>query len=408
MTTDDLDPVAHTQALVRCPSVTPDQAGALDYIERYLAARGFARHRLVFGGDDGPQVDNLYARIGSGAPHLCFAGHVDVVPPGNEAEWSVPPFSGEIRNGILHGRGAVDMKSGVAAMMTAALRYLDDTGGKPEGSISFLITADEEGPARYGTKAVVEWMAGKGEQPDLCIVGEPSCPERLGDAIKIGRRGSLSVELSVRGTQGHVAYPDHTRNPVPGLVAALQAILAERLDEGSENFAQSNLEITSLDTSSHVVNVVPATASAAFNIRFNDHWTAETLEVRLREVIAGALKPMELDYELQFESNADVFLTQPGPWLDKLVAAISEVTGLKPELSTSGGTSDARFIKDICPVIEFGLVNKTIHAVNERTLVSDIEALTEIYTGFLRRYLNYRLTEQKKPLNAGDGCGHRF
>jgi succinyl-diaminopimelate desuccinylase len=387
MTTKDRDPVAHTQALIRCPSVTPDQAGALDYIERHLAAQGFRCHRLVFGGDDSPQVDNLYARIGDGHPHLCFAGHVDVVPPGNEADWSVPPFSGEIRDDILHGRGAVDMKSGVAAMMTAALRYLDDAGGKSDGSISFLITADEEGPARYGTKAVVEWMAEKGERPDLCIVGEPSCPERLGEAIKIGRRGSLSVELSVRGTQGHVAYPDRTRNPVPGLVTALQAILGEHLDEGSENFAPSNLEITSLDTSSHTINVVPAIASAAFNIRFNDHWTAETLEARLRALIARTLEAIEQDYTLQFESNADVFLTQPGPWLDALAAAITNVTGLTPTLSTSGGTSDARFIKDICPVIEFGLVNKTIHAVNERVPIADIEGLTRIYAGFLQRYL---------------------
>ena len=387
MTRDDLDPVAHTQALVRCPSVTPDQAGALDYIERHLATRGFACQRLVFGGEDGPQVDNLYARIGSGCPHLCFAGHIDVVPPGNESDWSLPPFSGEIRDGFLHGRGSVDMKSGVAAMMMAALYYLDETGDRLEGSISFLITADEEGPSRYGTKAVVAWMAEKSERPDLCIVGEPSCPERLGEAIKIGRRGSLSAKLQVHGTQGHVAYPDRTQNPVPGLMAALDVILAERLDEGSDNFAPSNLEITSLDTSSHIVNVVPATASAAFNIRFNDHWTAETLESYLRKLIAEPLEPMGLDYALQFESNADVFLTNPGPWLDALTAAIGDVTGLTPALSTGGGTSDARFIKDICPVIEFGLVNKTLHAVNERVPVADIEGLTEIYGGFLRRYL---------------------
>jgi succinyl-diaminopimelate desuccinylase len=386
MTTDDLDPVAHTQALVRCPSVTPDQAGSLDYVERHLAARSFTCRRLIFGGDDSPEIDNLYARIGDGSPHLCFAGHIDVVPPGDESQWSVPPFSGEIRDGILHGRGSVDMKSGVAAMMTAALRYLDGLGGKPKGSISFLITADEEGTALYGTKAVVEWMAQNGERPDLCIVGEPSCPERLGETIKIGRRGSLSAMLKVRGVQGHVAYPDRTKSPIPGLVATLQAFLAEHLDDGSENFAPSNLEITGLDTSSHTDNVVPATASAGFNIRFNDHWTAATLEAHLRALIAAALEPGKFEYSLSFESNADVFLTQPGPWLEALTAAIHDVTGLTPELSTSGGTSDARFIKAICPVIEFGLVNKTLHAVDERVPVADIEALTVIYAGFLRRY----------------------
>lgn len=387
MTAEHLDPVAHTQALVRCRSVTPDQAGALDYIERHLSAQGWACRRLVFGGENGgPAVDNLYARIGHDAPHLCFAGHIDVVPPGNDAEWELPPFSGDIRDGVLHGRGAVDMKSGVAAMMTAALRHLDAQQGTPKGSISFLITADEEGPARHGTRAVVEWMAAQCEQPDLCIVGEPSCPDRLGEAIKIGRRGSLSVNLQIHGVQGHVAYPDRTKSPVPGLIGVIDAILAERLDEGSGNFAPSNLEITSLDTSSHTVNVVPATASAGFNVRFNDHWTAATLEARLREVVAGALTDPDLNYALSFESNADVFITRPGPWLDALKAAIGDVTALMPELSTSGGTSDARFIKDICPVIEFGLVNKTIHAVNERVPVADIEALTAIYAGFLRRY----------------------
>ncbi len=384
--TADHDPLAHAQALIRCPSVTPDQAGALDYLEARLAARGFTCRRLPFGGADGVQVDNLYASLGEGAPHFCFAGHVDVVPPGDEAAWSAPPFGGQVRAGVLYGRGAVDMKGGLAAMLAAVFRYLDDRSGPPQGSISFLVTADEEGAARYGTRAAVEWMAGAGELPDHCIVGEPTCPVRLGEAVKIGRRGSLSAHLTVRGVQGHVAYPDRTKNPVSGLVAALHATVAERFDAGSANFAPSNLEITSLDTSSRAVNVVPATASAHFNIRFNDRWTAETLEGRLRSLVVPVLEAAGFDYTLVFESNADAFITQPGPWIETLSAAVRDVTGLTPELSTSGGTSDARFIKDICPVVEFGLVNETIHAVDERVAVADLEALAKIYGRFLARY----------------------
>lgn len=380
------DPLAHAQALIRFPSVTPNQAGALDYVEHHLSQSGFACRRLPFGGAHSQQVDNLYARIGDNEPHICFAGHIDVVPPGDETAWSVPPFAAEIRDGVLYGRGSADMKGGVAAMMSAAFRYLAAHDGKPAGSISFLITADEEGPARYGTRAVVEWMGAEGEVPDHCIVGESTCPQQVGDEIKIGRRGSLSGTLAVRGIQGHVAYPHLTKSPVPGLVAALNAIADARFDDGSENFLPSNLEITSLDTSSHTVNVVPATASAKFNIRFNDHWSAASLEAHLRGLIEPPLVAAGLNHELTFESNADVFLTQPGPWMDALIGAVSSVTKLTPKLSTSGGTSDARFIKDLCPVVEFGLLNKTIHAVDECIPVADLETVTEIYREFLQRY----------------------
>jgi succinyl-diaminopimelate desuccinylase len=384
--TQDHNPLVHAQALIRCPSVTPDQAGALDYMERCLGARGFTCHRLAFGGEDGPEVENLYARLGDGAPHLCFAGHIDVVPPGDEAAWTVPPFAAEVRGDVLYGRGAVDMKGGVAAMMAAAFRYIDASDGRPKGSISFLITADEEGPARYGTRAVVDWMRAQGEQPDHCLLGEATNPERVGQEIKIGRRGSLSAELTVRGKQGHVAYPHLTNNPVSGLLTALKAVIDERFDEGSENFLPSNLEVTSLNTSSGAVNVVPAMASAKFNIRFNDHHSVASLETHLRALIVPPLEAAGLKYELAFESNADVFLTQPGPWVETLVEAVRGVTGLTPELATGGGTSDARFIKDICPVVEFGPLNKTIHAVDEHIPLADLEAVMVIYQKFMERY----------------------
>ena len=330
-------------------------------------------------------MDNLYARLGDGAPHLCFAGHVDVVPPGDEAAWTSPPFGAEIRDGAIFGRGAVDMKGGVAAMMAAVFRYLEQRG-RPAGSISFLITADEEGPAFNGTRAVVEWMREAGERPDHCILGEPTHPERMGEAVKIGRRGSLSGRLMVRGVQGHVAYPHQTRNPLTGLIAALKRIIDERLDAGSENFAPSNLEVTSVDTGNPAVNVVPAKARAQFNIRFNDLHSAESLSARLRELIEATLAGTGLSYDVAFESNADVFLTKPGPWLEMLLDVSREVTGLTAQLSTDGGTSDARFIKDLCPVVEYGLVNKTIHKVDENTSISDLELLTEVYHRFLQRY----------------------
>jgi len=384
------DPVVYAQALIRCASVTPDQAGALDYIEGVLNQAGFACHRLKFASEGQPEVDNLYARIGSSGPHLCFAGHIDVVPPGDEAAWIHPPFAAHIEAGVLYGRGAVDMKGGVAAMMAAALRFLAEKGGNASGSISFLITADEEGRAINGTRKVVAWMRQEGEMPDHCILGEPTNSHDLGETIKIGRRGSLNGRLTVAGTQGHVAYPYLAKNPLTGLIAVLNRYLDEDWDEGSASFAPSNLEVTSIDTGNPTVNIIPAKTSALFNIRFNDKQTQDMLVQRLTIIADSVLGETGLLHTLEFEATADAFVTQPGEWVAMLAEAVGEKTSRTPELSTSGGTSDARFIKDICPVVEFGLVNRTIHQVNEHVPVAHLHELTEIYAAFLRRYFRSR------------------
>jgi succinyl-diaminopimelate desuccinylase len=383
---DQSDALAHAQALIRCPSITPYEAGALAYMERALGAAGFVCHRLKFASEGQPEVDNLYARVGSGGPHLCLAGHVDVVPPGDEAAWTYPPFAAHVENGVLYGRGAADMKGGIAAMMAAALGFLSEQGGGLPGSISFLITADEEGRALDGTRKVVAWMRENGEVPDHCLLGEPTNAKDLGGTIKIGRRGSLNGRLTVTGKQGHVAYPHLANNPLTGLVAVLKRYQDEVLDEGTANFDPSNLEVTSIDTGNPTVNVIPAKAVARFNIRFNDRQNTESLRHRLTELADGALADTGLIYALELETTGDAFLTAPGGWVAMLADAIGEVAGRTPELSTSGGTSDARFIKDICPVVEFGLVNKTIHQVNEHVPVAHLEQLTRIYAAFLRRY----------------------
>jgi succinyl-diaminopimelate desuccinylase len=383
---DRLDPLTHAIALIRCPSVTPDQAGALDYMQAVLGEAGFGCRRLVFSGDGGADTDNLYARIGSGGPHLCLAGHIDVVPPGDAAAWSHPPFAAAVEGGILHGRGAADMKGGVAAAMAAALRWLAEAGSGFAGSISFLITADEEGRAINGTRKVVAWMRDNGEAPDHCLLGEPTNDNALGETIKNGRRGSLNGWLTVTGRQGHVAYPHLANNPLSGLVAVLKAFDEEVLDEGTADFAPSNLEVTSIDTGNPTVNVIPAKAEARFNIRFNDSQSGDGLTQRLRGIAGAVLEPRGLAFALETEMTAEVFVTRPGPWIDMLADAVAEVTGRRPGLSTGGGTSDARYIKDICPVVEFGVVNRTIHQVNEHVPLADLAGLADIYTGFLRRY----------------------
>lgn len=382
------DALEIAQALIRCPSVTPHEAGALDYLESVLKSVGFSCQRLRFSDHDTPDVDNLFARVGTRPPHLCFAGHTDVVPPGDEAEWTYPAFGAEVHHGWLYGRGAVDMKGGIASFAAAALAWLDEHAGEPPGSLSFLITGDEEGPAINGTPKVLDWIDAAGQVPDHCIVGEPSCPDQLGDAIKVGRRGSLNGNLTVIGAAGHVAYPHLAKNPITGLVAALAAFLAEPLDEGNAHFAPSNLEVTSVDTGNPTVNVIPSAITARFNIRFNNLQTAEGLKDLLRGQAQAALEGKGLDYDLTFSTSGESFLTEPGPLIDLMYAAVQERTGLKPELSTGGGTSDARFIKDYCPVIEFGHVNKTIHRSNERVSVADLELLTTIYKDFLGRYFS--------------------
>jgi len=379
-----LDPVELTAALIRCPSVTPAEGGALALLEERLASLGFACHRLKFSAKGTPEVDNLYARIGRGAPNLCFAGHSDVVPVGNAKAWTVEPFGGALVNGELYGRGATDMKGAVAAFAAAASRFLAERGAEFGGSISLLITGDEEGPAINGTRKVLEWLAAKGERLDACIVGEPTNPERLGDMIKIGRRGSLVGRLEVRGTQGHTAYPHLADNAAHKIVRMLSALLSEPLDGGSRYFQPSTLQIASIDVGNPANNVIPGEAAARFNIRFNDLHTPESLEAWLRR----RLDAVSRDYDLAIEVSGSAFLTSPGP-LSRLVAgAVAQVTGMTPELSTTGGTSDARFIKDHCPVVEFGLVGRTMHKVDESVAVRDLEQLTRIYEAVLAGYFS--------------------
>jgi succinyl-diaminopimelate desuccinylase len=384
------DALSIARDLVRCRSVTPADAGALGVLESRLKDAGFEIHRVTFSESDSADVDNLYARIGTSAPHIAFAGHTDVVPPGDESAWSHGAFAGDVKDGFLYGRGAVDMKGGIACSVAAVLEYLADHGGKPqpngEGSISFLITGDEEASAVNGTVKLLQWIAARGEKFDHCVLGEPSNVETLGDCIKIGRRGSLSGTLYVDGTQGHVAYPHRAANPVPDIAALIVALSGEPLDHGSAQFQASNLEFTSIDVGNPAFNVIPAQAHAKFNIRFNDRHTQETLrellEARLAKA-AGNRVRARIAWE---PSNANVFVTKPGAFTNLAVAAIEEVTGRKPELSTSGGTSDARFISSYCPVIEFGLVGQTMHQIDERTPVADLENLTSIYRGVLDRY----------------------
>ena len=378
--------IALAQALIRCKSVTPREGGALDLLARTLAPAGFACERLVFAEEGTDAVDNLYARLGDGAPHLCFAGHTDVVPAGEEGSWSHPPFGGEIADGVLYGRGAADMKGAIACFAAAALDYVAAKGDDFEGSISLLITGDEEGIAVNGTRKVLDWMAARGDRPDHALVGEPTNATRLGEAIKIGRRGSLNGTLKVIGIQGHVAYPHLALNPVKGLIAVLGRFYDAPLDFGSAHFSASNFEVTSIDVGNQATNVIPAQASARFNIRFNDRHSAEALEARLRGQAVDALAKTGLSFELSFEPANHAFLTEPGP-LDALLSeAVRDVTGLTPALATEGGTSDARFIKDFCPVVEFGLLTATIHKVDEQVALSDLALLTAIYRRFLELY----------------------
>jgi succinyl-diaminopimelate desuccinylase len=380
------DPVAIAQSLLRCRSVTPEDGGALGFLETTLKAAGFTVHRMTFTDANTPDIENLYARIGTGSPHLMFAGHTDVVPPGDERDWSHPPFAAEIKDGILYGRGAVDMKGGIAACVAAVLDHLAQNGGKPKGSISFLITGDEESVAINGTIKLLDWAHKHGEKFDHCILAEPSNREVLGDTIKIGRRGSQNGTLIVHGKQGHVAYPERADNPVTSLAKLILALKGEPLDTGSKLFDPSNLEFTSIDIGNRTVNLIPNEARARFNVRFNDLHNQESLKVLLEK---RALKAADGKIRFSFEwepSNADVFVIEPGPFTDLVANAVAEVTGKKPALSTTGGTSDARFIKNYCSVVEFGLVGQTMHAVDERVPVAELVALTGIYKKILERY----------------------
>jgi len=379
------DPVALARDLIRCPSVTPAEGGALDYLQGVLERAGFTVHRVKFSENGNAEVENLYARIGTAASHLMFAGHTDVVPPGEETAWTHAPFAGDIADGQLYGRGAVDMKGAIACFLAATLDYLAANGGKPKGSISFLITGDEEGDAVNGTIKLLQWAAARGERFDHCIVGEPSNPAALGDAVKIGRRGSLNGTLVVTGKQGHVAFPHLAENPIRTLVTLMSAIMAAPLDRGTAHFDPSNLEFTSVDVGNRTVNLIPGEARARFNIRYNDLHTPESLKALIEQRCAAAAGGARWRVEY-LPSNSWVFLTKPGAFVDLVSEAIHQATGRRPQLSTSGGTSDARFIKDYCPVLEFGLVGKTMHQVDEHVPTAELAALTANYRRILDRY----------------------
>jgi len=377
-----IDAIELAQALIRCNSVTPRDGGALDVLADALGSLDFTCHRLRFEAPGTAPVDNLYARWGAGEPHFCFAGHTDVVPVGDEGAWSRDPFGADVVDGVLYGRGATDMKAAVAAFTAAADEFLSAHGTGFGGSISLLITGDEEGPAVNGTTRMLDWLEERGEKIDHCLVGEPTNPDTLGEMIKIGRRGSLTGRLTVKGAQGHVAYPHLADNPVPRLVALLQRLTTHVLDHGNDHFQASNLEVTTIDIGNTATNVIPAQAKAVFNVRFSTEQTSDGLTQWLRQQcdeLAG-------DYDLDIEVGAEPFLTDPGRFTDILAGAVAEVTGHQPELSTTGGTSDARFIQRHCPVAEFGLIGRTMHKVDECAAVADVEALRAIYRRVLERY----------------------
>lgn len=375
------DPAELTARLIRCPSVTPDDAGTLDLLTALLEPAGFACTRVDRNG-----TPNLFARWGAkGATRgFGFNGHVDVVPPGDPAAWTHPPFSGALLDGVLWGRGATDMKSGVAAFVAAAIDFVTET--PPDGAVILTITGDEEGPSRDGTTAILDWMRDAGERMEVCIVGEPSNPEHMGEMIKIGRRGSLTARITAHGKQGHVAYPHRALNPLHGLIRLLDGLTAQPLDQGTAHFDPSGLQVTTIDCGNPASNVVPAQARATLNIRFNDLHTGESLSTMLRQRAAAVQAESGVRFDLDIDISGESFLTQPGPFVDLVAGVVAEQTGRTPVLSTSGGTSDARFIKDHCPVVEFGLVSAFMHQVDERVPVAQIHQLKSIYQTILARY----------------------
>ncbi len=376
-----VDPVELTRALVRCPSVTPADAGAQAVLAEVLDGLGFRVERLCLGDGGEPAIDNLFARFGDGAPHLAFNGHTDVVPAGDVAAWTAGPFAAEVRDGWLYGRGAADMKGDIACFIAAIARYLE-RHGPPPGSLSLLITGDEEGPAVNGTVELLRWAAAAGQRFDACLVGEPTSVDELGDMAKIGRRGSLTVTLEARGKQGHVGYPHRADNAAHRLVRVLARLVETPLDAGTELFEPSSLQVTTIDIGNPASNVVPARARAVLNIRYNDSQSPASLKA----LVASAIEAAGGQIEASYAEGANVFACPPGPLAALLGDSVEAVTGRRPELSTSGGTSDARFVQSYCPVIEFGLIGQTIHQVDERVPLAELEALTAIYLEFLERY----------------------
>ena len=371
-----------TRAMIACPSVTPEDGGTQKVLQDALAGLGFTCHNQTFSDDNTPDVSNLYARLGSTSPNFCFAGHTDVVPVGDLDSWEDDPFSAEVKDGMLYGRGAADMKSAIACFAEATSRFLENHGSDFGGSISFLITGDEEGPAINGTRKLLEWAKAEGEVLDACLVGEPTNLTELGEMIKIGRRGSLNGTLTVHGVQGHTAYPHLGDNPIHRLVKMLSVLTNEPMDDGTDHFQASTLQISTVDVGNPASNVIPAKAIAVFNIRYNDLHTSATLESWLRK----KLDAVGGEYDLNIYVSGESFLTQPGPLSEIIAGAVQSVTGNAPELSTTGGTSDARFIKDYCPVAEFGPIGQTMHKSNECIAVQDLAALTDIYTAVLERF----------------------
>jgi succinyl-diaminopimelate desuccinylase len=374
-----IDAVNLTRELIRRPSVTPADAGAMDVVERTLAGLGFSCRRMRFG-----EIENLYARYGQARPNLCFAGHTDVVPVGDAGAWSQDAFEAQVVDGVLVGRGAVDMKGAIAAFCAAAARAID--AGQVKGSLSFLITGDEEGVALDGTKKVVEALIAEGEAVDHCLVGEPTSSEALGDMIKVGRRGSMNAEIVVHGVQGHVAYPHRGANPARVLIPLLERLQSRVLDEGYPEFQPSNLEVTRIEMPNVAANVIPPVARAALNIRFNPAHTGQGLADWIAAEAARAAQGTRCTVEVAPQISGEAFLTEPGPFVDVVAAAVAEAAGRTPALSTTGGTSDARFIRAICPVVELGLVGATMHQVDERTPVAEIQGLQQVYERVIQRY----------------------
>ncbi len=376
-----IDPVALTADLVRCPSVTPAEGGALVLLERKLAAAGFECTRVDRGG-----IANLYARWGRKGANRTFGfnGHTDVVPVGNENDWSVLPFGAELKDGYLYGRGTTDMKSGVAAFAAAAIDFVTDT--PPDGAVVLAITGDEEGDALHGTTALLDWMAQEGEAMSVCLVGEPTCPDEMGEAMKIGRRGSLTVWLTVRGVQGHAAYPHRAKNPLPAMARLMDRLSSHQLDQGTDHFDPSTLAVVNIDTGNAATNVIPAATHATVNVRFNDAHTSQSVVDWIGDEAGRVTEEFDVDVDIKVKVSGESFLTPPGDLSNLVAQAVEAETGRRPVLSTSGGTSDARFVKDHCPVVEFGLVGKTMHQVDERVAVDQVHQLKSIYTRILTDY----------------------
>ncbi len=376
-----IDPVSLTADLIRCPSVTPEEGGAIDLLEQLLEKNGFSCTRIVRG-----QVSNLFAKWGTGKNGRVFGfnGHTDVVPVGDLSSWTVDPFGAEIKEGYLYGRGATDMKSGVAAFVASAIDFVNDK--PPDGSIVITITGDEEGEAVDGTVAILDWMQQNGEKIDHCLVGEPTSPSQMGEMMKIGRRGSMNAKITATGTQGHSAYPDRANNPIVAMVKLLDKLESHQLDVGTEHFDPSTLAITSVDTGNKASNVIPAVTKATVNIRFNDNHSGSSLVSWLNDEIKKVSVDYGIKFETDFKISGESFITPPGELSDLISEAVKKELGVTPKLSTTGGTSDARFIKDMCPVTEFGLVGKTMHAVDEKVETKQINQLKEIYYRILEAY----------------------